>query len=417
MAEPINSTPNAGDAGDDETTQNLPANAEDRKAAAALNALNANAMSQEGGESASKQPSAADQEALGKAMSRLEIASGQGKQGDGAGKKNEAKKEAEVKKKIKIASEDVNFLIQEWRVTEPFIASQCSLGEGPYWVKERNELRFLDINNHKLYVVDLNRGPDSVRTIDTGVPLGVTADIEGVDSSEVILTGAKDGVSKFNLQTQKHEYVAKYWSGADAEEKTKKMRSNDGNVDSHGRFWVSTLIDPEISELTDEDVLFLLDHSGKLEVKHTGAIIPNGISWNAKDDTMFFTSSPNQAVYAFDFDSKTGNISGKRTFFSVKEEGVYPDGHAIDAQGNIWHALYGGSRVIRISPSGEVTGVVHLPTRNITCCVFAGTTLYITSAKEAEPENYPESARYGGSLFKVDVGVEGVPRHKARLNA
>lgn len=113
MAEPTSSASNAADAADDETSQNLPNNAEDRKAAAALNSLNANAMSQENGEGATKQPSAADQEALGKAMSRLEIASGLGKKSDNTAKKTEPKKEVEVKKKIKIATEDVNFLVSQ----------------------------------------------------------------------------------------------------------------------------------------------------------------------------------------------------------------------------------------------------------------------------------------------------------------
>jgi len=54
------------------------------------------------------------------------------------------------------------------------------------------------------------------------MPIGVTVDIEGVDSSQVVLAGAKDGVTKFNLQTGQHEYVAKYWSGAQAEEKTRR---------------------------------------------------------------------------------------------------------------------------------------------------------------------------------------------------
>lgn len=111
MAEPIPSASNAVDAGDDETTQDLPANAEDRKAATALNSLNANGMSQENGETVNKQPSAADQEALGKAMSRLEIASGVSKKKDDT-KKTEAKKEMELKKKVKIAAEDVAFLVR-----------------------------------------------------------------------------------------------------------------------------------------------------------------------------------------------------------------------------------------------------------------------------------------------------------------
>lgn len=111
MAEPLPSASQAADAGDDETTQNLPANAEDRKAAAALNSLNANEMSQENGETSNKQPSAADQEALGKAMSRLEIASGVSKKKDDS-KKVAEKKEVEVKKKVKVALEDVNFLVR-----------------------------------------------------------------------------------------------------------------------------------------------------------------------------------------------------------------------------------------------------------------------------------------------------------------
>jgi len=54
------------------------------------------------------------------------------------------------------------------------------------------------------------------------MPIGVTVDIEGVDSSKVVLAGAKDGVTKFDLQTGQHEYVAKYWSGEQAENKTRR---------------------------------------------------------------------------------------------------------------------------------------------------------------------------------------------------
>jgi hypothetical protein len=81
---------------------------------------------------------------------------------------------------------------------------------------------FKDINSSKLYIIDLHKGPSSLKEIDTGMPLGVTVDIEGVDSSKVVLAGAKDGVTKFNLQTGQHEYVAKYWSGPQAEDKARR---------------------------------------------------------------------------------------------------------------------------------------------------------------------------------------------------
>lgn len=72
-------------------------------------------------------------------------------------------------------------------------------------------------------MIDLHQGPSSVREIDTGVPIGVTVDIEGVDSSKVVLAGSKYGVSKFNLETGNHEYLAKYWpESQDAESKAQR---------------------------------------------------------------------------------------------------------------------------------------------------------------------------------------------------
>lgn len=192
------------------------------------------------------------------------------------------------------------------------------------------------------------------------------------------------------------------------------MRSNDGAVDSTGRLWVEAFVDPEISDLTDEGVVFRLDPDGTLKTLYEKIVIPNGITWNSKDDTMYLTDTTVGKIWSFAYDSKSGNISEQKTFY--QHEGLgNPDGHTMDEQGNIWQTLYGGSKVLRISPTGEVTGEVLLPTRNITCCTFAGTDLFITSAKESEPEKYPDSAKFAGNLFKVQVGVRGAPKHKARL--
>ncbi|KAL2785634.1 hypothetical protein BJX66DRAFT_314376 [Aspergillus keveii] len=97
--------------------------AEDRKAAAALSSLNTTEITEDSpsAEGAARAaPSAADQEALGKAMSRLEIASGGGagsKDKGTAGKKEGAK---DVKKKVatataavKVSAEDVGLIVSE----------------------------------------------------------------------------------------------------------------------------------------------------------------------------------------------------------------------------------------------------------------------------------------------------------------
>lgn len=192
------------------------------------------------------------------------------------------------------------------------------------------------------------------------------------------------------------------------------MRSNDGGVDSAGRFWVEAFVDPEISDLTDEGVLFRLDPDGTLKPMYEKIVIPNGITWDANDQTMRLTDTTVGKVWSFAYNPKTGDISDQKIFYQRDGPGL-PDGHTMDEHGNIWQALYYGSRVIRISPEGEVIGEILLPTRNITSCVFAGTNLFITSAKENEPEKYPDSAKFAGNLFKVDVGVRGAPKYKARL--
>lgn len=72
--------------------QQLPSNPEDRKAAAALSSLN-------NADSGSNLPSTADQEALGNAMSRLDITGGQ------------ATAVAKKKAAVKVAAEDVSLLV------------------------------------------------------------------------------------------------------------------------------------------------------------------------------------------------------------------------------------------------------------------------------------------------------------------
>lgn len=193
------------------------------------------------------------------------------------------------------------------------------------------------------------------------------------------------------------------------------MRSNDGGVDSAGRFWVQAFVDPEISDLTDEGVLFRLDPDGTLKTMYEKIVIPNGMSWDAKDQTMYLTDTTVDKIWSFAYNAETGDLSDQQIFYHHGGPG-HPDGHTRDQDGNTWQALYYGSRVIRISPQGEITGEVLLPTRNITSCIFAGTNLFITSAKENEPEKYPDSAKFAGNLFKVDVGVRGAPMYKARLS-
>ena len=52
--------------------------------------------------------------------------------------------------------------------------------------------------------------------------------------------------------------------------------------------------------------------------------------------------------------------------------------------------------------------------RMITCPAFVDEDLFITSAVEEETERYPDSVKFGGSLFRIHVGVKGIPVYKFR---
>ncbi|KAI4198771.1 MAG: hypothetical protein LQ346_002699 [Caloplaca aetnensis] len=193
------------------------------------------------------------------------------------------------------------------------------------------------------------------------------------------------------------------------------MRCNDGAVDAAGRYWVGTMNDPKVQQPTDEGVLFRLDPDMSLHRMIENVTIPNGIGWSRDNKKMFFIDTPTKNIFVFDFDLASGVISNRKVFFHhPDEEDGGPDGFAIDAEENLWTAICGGWKVLKISPEGKVVGEIVLPTRMISCPAFAGEDLFITSAEEEEPGKYPDSVELGGSLFKVNVGVGGMPLHKFR---
>jgi len=72
------------------------------------------------------------------------------------------------------------------------------------------------------------------------MPVGVTADIEGVDSKKKILVGGKSGVYILDRETGKTVLLKRFY---DSEDNDKRLRSNDGAVDPQGRFWIGTMND------------------------------------------------------------------------------------------------------------------------------------------------------------------------------
>ncbi len=135
--------------------------------------------------------------------------------------------------------------IKKWIVKEPYLDLKCGLGEAPYFESKTNTVRFVDIKKKQLHTVSLSHGPSSLQTLQLDMPVGVTADIEGVDPAKKILVGGKHGIYVLDRETGKYESLKKFY---DSEEKDARLRSNDGAVDSSGRFWIGTMNDFWVGE-------------------------------------------------------------------------------------------------------------------------------------------------------------------------
>jgi sugar lactone lactonase YvrE len=82
-----------------------------------------------------------------------------------------------------------------------------------------------------------------------------------------------------------------------------------------------------------------------------------------------------------------------------------------DAEGGLWVACWGASRVMRFAPDGTPDRHIVLPASQITSCTFAGPDfdrMFVTSASDGVTEEH------GGALFEIDPGCRGLPAHKYR---
>src|SRR5258708_12960499 len=92
-------------------------------------------------------------------------------------------------------------------------------------------------------------------------------------------------------------------------------------------------------------------------------------------------------------------MGARRPFAALGSGEIMPDGLAVDSEGSVWVAVWGGSVIQRYDAEGTLTGVVRVPAANVTSCAFGGPELhrlYITTP--AAP------GRSAGAPFPSDSG-------------
>ncbi len=273
-------------------------------------------------------------------------------------------------------------------------------GEGAVWHAAENALYWTDINRFLIHRFDAATA--SVKTWFFDEPVTALILTNAATTLAVVLGSRL--ILWDPAQDLRRDYVFKLpgWP---------KVRCNDARADPRGALWIGSMwnnVNPDGSGSEEKDghgVLYRIAPDNSIKEFRTGLGISNTLAWNPARTIFYFADSMANAIYQYDYDSSTSDISDERLFFQSFPRGA-PDGSAMDAEGFLWNCRYGGGCIVRIAPSGQIDRIIEMPTANITTCTFGGNdlrTLYITTAAAgAKPGN-----RFAGGLFTLEVETPG----------
>lgn len=288
------------------------------------------------------------------------------------------------------------------------LAAGCGVGEGPFWDDQEGRLWWVDITGKAI----LAWRPGEAAPARWPMPDFPAAVV--LCRAGGALVALRDGLYRFDPASG----ALALFCRPDAERPDN--RSNEGKCDARGRLWLGTMqsnLDPDGSEreiTASTGALYCVHPDGRFtrEIDHVG--LSNTLAWTADGRTMLFADTLADRIFAFDCDPETGRLGDRRVFSDASLPGVC-DGSALDAEGHLWNARFGGGCLVRFAPDGRVERTVALPVTNPTSCCFGGPdlrTLYVTSARFALSDQQLAENPNEGALLALRTEVPGTPSHR-----
>lgn len=271
------------------------------------------------------------------------------------------------------------------------------LGEGPLWHASQRCVYFVDIKGGQLHRFDPESGRTASWPVD-GQPSFIVAHVAG---------GFVCGVSQ-SLYSFHPEAARAFEQVLRVEDAQSGNRLNDGFVDPLGRLWFGSMCDAEEKPTGS---LYLLGESGRPRKEDDGYVVSNGPAMSVDGKSLFHTNTLDRVIWKFDV-ADNGGLSNKRVFLHTREPG-WPDGMAVDAEGCLWVAFFGGWRIDRYTAQGDLAGSVRFPCANVTKPVFGGAdlrTVYATTATKGLAPHMLASQPLAGGLFTFRSPVAGLPQ-------
>ncbi len=250
-------------------------------------------------------------------------------------------------------------------MTKVFDERQCTLGEGPLWHPERQQLFWFDILGKKLM------------TRDNGAPKSWTfneyVSAAGWVSRAELLIASASKLFLFNLETETSAKLC------DLEADNQVTRSNDGRADPKGGFWIGTM---GVNAEQGAGAIYRF-YKGELRKLFGGITVSNAICFSPDGENAYFADTHTQTIQQVALD-EAGWPKGMPTLFvDLSSDGLNPDGAVVDSEGHLWNAQWGANRVARYTPNGQFVEEIIFPAQQVSCPAFGGEdlqTLFATTA-------------------------------------
>jgi sugar lactone lactonase YvrE len=273
--------------------------------------------------------------------------------------------------------------------------------EGPIWDAATSRLWWVDITAERVHRFDPATGADCSWAT-PGQPGGVV-----LDTAAAPVVAAPDGLAVLDLTTGTTRPCVPI------ECDRPENRANDAKVDSRGRVWVGTMA---YDKRPGNAALYRVDGDVVMGVVD-GLTISNGPAFDDDDGRLYLADTAVGVVDVFDHDLATGEVGSRRRFLDYRPVGFWPDGMTVDHEGMLWIALGRSGAVHRYDRSGQLNGVVELPTSNPTSVAFGGVDggdLWITTSWYALEFDDRQHQPLAGAIFRCRPGVTGAasPRYR-----
>lgn len=185
---------------------------------------------------------------------------------------------------------------------------------------------------------------------------------------------------------------------------------NDAKVHPSGCLFIATA---DAAQKAPTGRILVLSQDRGLQRLSSGYTVGNGPAFSPDGSIAYVADSPKGVIHSYEWDAARCTLKNPKTFVPAGRTPGMPDGLAVDTDGGIWSARYGGGLVVRYEADGRESCRIQVPAKNVSSCAFGGLelrTLYITSAPAEE-----DGADLGGHVFAVKVGRTGLAASLATI--